>query len=424
MLDRLRSIVGPGAVRAGDEARWAVHGVVPKAVVAPASAEEAAAVLALASGDGWVVEPAGAGACLDGGRVPGRVDLVLTTERLAEVVEYEPADLTASVGAGIRMAALAARFGAHRQWLPLDPPGHPGATLGAIVSTASAGPLRLAYGTPRDHVLGLQLVTGDGRILELGGKVVKNVAGYDLVKLVVGSRGTLGIVTRVNVRLRPIPAADATVALLAPAPDRLVAAFQAMREARIEAAALELVSPALAGSLLGEPDAWALLARFQGNAEAVEAARSRLPSVAQGARVEALSPERAEAAWSGLSAEEARAALAVRLADRPSELAGTLATAARLFPGSPVAAHAGDGIARVLVPAPEGAATSSWVEAIAEARSAMAARGGTAIVARGPRAILEGVDPYGPVGPALRLMQALKKEFDPAGILAPGRFVV
>lgn len=446
--DRIAEVVGRSALLPPEVTpRWAVHGVVPQAVVAPTSDDEAAAVLELASAEGWAVEPAGAGGWLDAGRPPRRIDVVLTTTRMADAVEPEPADLVATAAAGVRLGNLADRLAPHRQWLPLDPPGHPEATLGAVASLAAAGPLREGHGTPRDHVLGLRLVTGDGRVLDLGGKVVKNVAGYDLVRLVVGSRGTLGLITRLHLRLRPIPERDATVAIAAPAPEPLVALAARIREERIEVAALEVVSGAGIGAAAGMADgaggraaSWYLLVRLQGNAAAVTDAEARVERLAAG-----LQRDGRAAVWSALSVAEAGAALCVRLADAPTRLERTLRLALDL-PGDAgaasaagfaasgagiadrvVAAHAGAGIVRVAVRAPDRNGSfevERWARALADARAALAETGGTLIVARAPKALLEAVEPFPDPGPALRLMRQLKSKFDPAGVLSPGRFVV
>lgn len=324
-------------------------------------------------------------------------------------------------------------------------------------------------------MLGLQLVTGDGRILELGGGVVKNVAGYDLTKLVIGSRGTLGLVTRVNVRLRSVPARDVTVPLTAPELEVLLDVAESVRELRLEAAALEVASPRLAQQLLGNGrEAWLLLARFQGTAEATDDAEKQIARLAKtaGAEYRGSVPD-GRALWAKLSAREAAAALVVRLADRPAALRATLALAreasaavrpspravgtanagtrsaadapppwtglaARDVPASaehgvqprdrpPVLlAHAGVGIVRWLVDAEDfGVARQErWAEALSAARAKLTARRGTLIVARAPAGLTGRLDAYGDPGPALRLMRGLKAEFDPAGVLAGGRFVV
>jgi len=432
VIARLRGIVGDAGLRTGSAAaRFAVHGVAPGAVVLPASVDEAAAVLALASEEGWRVEPAGAGTWLGWGRPPERVEIVLSVERLAGVEVYEPADLTAVVGAGMTLGGLEDTLGRHGQWLPLDAPGGGAGTLGAAVSLAEAGPLRHGHGTPRDHVLGLTLVTGDGRVLELGGRVVKNVAGFDLVKLVTGARGTLGLICRVAVRLRPLPERDATLALAAAGADAALDAVAALRAACIEPAALELVSPPLAAEATGVGAAeWAVVVRLQGGAEAVAEAEARVRAAARDGRVLAPDPARAQALWAALGEPEACAALVARLADRPSVLAETLA-AARELPGAaaawPLLAHAGSGIVRAAVPADAYGRWpgAEWAAALAGARSRLAERGGTVLCVRAPRDVVgTGLDPFGDPGPALRLMRALKKAFDPAGVLAAGRFVL
>lgn len=424
VLDALRGIVGAEAVRTGSAAaRWAVHGRVPGAVVAPCTTGEAAAVLALASHAGWAVEPAGGGTWLDSGRPPARLDIVLTAERLTEIEAYEPADLTISAGAGLPIEALQARVGEHGQWLALDPARKPGATIGGLVATGSAGPQRLAYGTPRDQVLGLELVTGNGHVLTMGGRVVKNVAGYDLVRLVIGSRGTLGLITALHLRLRPLPKRDETWVIEATEPGPLIDVVDAVRDARIEPTALELLSPTPRDAA-----GWTLFARLQGSDDAVADAATRLTRAASPLAARRLDGAEAESAWSALNEREAAAALAPRLADRPANLRDTLELA-RTLPGAvtrwPLAAHAGDGIVRGLVPSDAcgDAMRPDWARALSEARAALAERRGTLILACGPARLLGDVDPIGAEGISLELMRGLRETFDPAGVLAPGRFI-
>jgi len=454
MLERLRRILGDEGVRAGNAtARWTVHGIRPSVVAFPRTVDEAAAVLALASREGWTVEPAGAGTWLDAGRPAERVDIVLATSRLLVATAHEPADLVATVGGGTALQALQSELARRGQWLPLDPPADAAATVGAVLAQASAGPLREAHGTPRDHVLGLGLVTGDGRILELGGRVVKNVAGYDLVKLVIGSRGTVGLITHAHVRLRSIPARDETLAFTAREAEPLLALLARLRAERLEAAALELVQGVDAVPEAPAGGGWSLLVRLQGGEETVDDAAERARRWGAAESLEAR-PLGAEAAglWAHLAALEADATLSVRLADAPSRLGELLAWAGRLSGagrGAIVVAHAGVGIVRVLGGADED--VECWAAVLSEARTALAERRGTVTVAnaRGaavragaqdgaadaeagtapdrtgaPAALLERLDPFGDPGPALRLMKALKSQFDPAGILSPGRFVV
>lgn len=436
IAEPLRRIAGLTVGTPDDAVRHAVGGVVPAAVVAPERAEQVAELLALASAKGWAVETAGAGSWLDTGRRPERVDLVIATERLCDVAEYEPADLTIGVGAGLPVDALQREVGRHRQCLTLDPPGAAGSTMGATFATASAGPLRHGFGAPRDHALGLDVVTGDGRLLHVGGRVVKNVAGYDLVRLVVGSRGTLGVITRLHVRLRPEPARDTTVALAAAEPAPLLEAVAAI-VTRARPVALELLSPALAQRALGG-HAWTLLARLQGNDGAVRDAHHRLADLgaglaAAGPPPRALVPSEAATAWAVLRELEGVGSPMIRLADQPSRLGATLEIALRIAvrsgavgrdaEGWHVAAHAGDGIVRLW---PAGALRdgAEATAGVLEARRALAPEGGTVAVPHGAPALDRDLEPWVVDAAALRLMRAVKHEFDPAGILAPGRFVV
>lgn len=178
----------------------------PARVESPSSAAEAGALLRRAGEEGRRVLPRGRG---DG--PAGGADLVIASSGLGGSPDHEPADLTVTAGAGVTLGELDTVVRREGQWLPLDPPASGAATLGEVVARGIGGPLSFAFGRPRDHVLGLTLVDGEGRVLELGGRVVKNVAGFDLVRLVGGSRGALGMITSVSLRLFPVPEADRTV---------------------------------------------------------------------------------------------------------------------------------------------------------------------------------------------------------------------
>ena len=175
-------------------------------VVAPASAEEISEVLKLASREGWTVLPAGGMTWLR-----SKADLIVNTSRLNGTIEHEPADLIAIAQAGVRLVDLNAKLAENGQWLPLDPPDDGRATIGGVVATGLGGPQQFGYGRPRNSVIGMKVVLADGSLIKAGGRVVKNVAGYDLCKLFTGSFGSLGIITEVNFKLRPRPAREATV---------------------------------------------------------------------------------------------------------------------------------------------------------------------------------------------------------------------
>jgi glycolate oxidase FAD binding subunit len=293
ILERVRSLLGQDAVVEGR--------------VAPANADAVALLLGTAHAEGWRVRVEGAGSWMPG---DAPADLALTTRRLDRVVAVEPQDLSATVEAGLGFDLLRHQLADRGTWLALDPPGPQGRTVGSVLATGTSGPLRHAFGPVRDHVLGVRVVTGDGRIIESGGRVMKNVAGYDLTKLQIGGCGAFGVIVQVHLRLRALPRADVTAVLEGPR-EELTGVAEEILAAGLEPAALELVSPALA-----RRERWALAVRLAGSAALVGAAESGLRT-ATGGRMAELRPEEAAAFWrhaaEGLSAR----ALTLRLGGVP-----------------------------------------------------------------------------------------------------------
>jgi glycolate oxidase FAD binding subunit len=372
----------------------------------------------LATREGFTVECAGAGTRLGSGNPGTRVDLVLTTAAMTSVTEYEPADLVISALAGASLAQLADRVAAHNQFIALDPAVSPRSTIGSTVATGAAGPLRYAHGTPRDQTLGLEIVTGDGRVLHFGGRVVKNVAGYDIVRIMTGSRGTLAFITRVSMRLKPQPEVDRTAVVKAGSFAAIADITDAIMATKLDPAAIEIVSEPLARQLQ-DIVGWLLLVRVHGNADAVGDAVARIRSAAGAAVIDVAD---GATAWRNLAALEAAAPVNIRFANLPSLLRDTTATALNTaelggLDGSRIAMHAGDGIVRVMADHTASAAT----DVIARARVDMEQRGGTLIVDRMPNSAA--LDAFGHTD-NLRLMTSIKQVFDPAGILGRSRFVV
>jgi glycolate oxidase FAD binding subunit len=223
----LSDVVPGEALAEPDEDRWASLGARPEAVVSPADEAEAAAVMAWASREGLGVVPAGSGRRF-GPRRMGVPYVVLTSERLCGLEIYEPADVTFTAWAGTPVRDLASELGSNRQWLPFDPPDVSERTVAGLVADGASGPLWMGYGAIRNHVLGMTVVTGDGRVLRLGGRVVKNVAGFDVLKLMVGGRGRLGFITSVCMRAFPVPPAERVLTLEAPTVAELVPAALAV----------------------------------------------------------------------------------------------------------------------------------------------------------------------------------------------------
>jgi FAD/FMN-containing dehydrogenase len=236
-------------------------------VVHPGSVAEILEVMKLASSEAWTVRPAGSMSWLGG----TRANLILSTSRLNQIIEHEPADLIAIAQAGVRITTFNTELSKNGQWLPLDPPDDGRATLGGVVATGLGGAQQVAYGRPRGSVIGMKVVLADGSLVKAGGRVVKNVAGYDLCKLFTGSYGSLGIITELNFKLRPRPATERTIIVHGRHTD-LITHGQRVSSSKLFPVATELLSAALAQRLGIDAlnNEAVLLLRFAGNRKGVE----------------------------------------------------------------------------------------------------------------------------------------------------------
>jgi glycolate oxidase FAD binding subunit len=366
--------------------------------------------------------------------------LVVGLRRLGKVLEHEPGDLTATAEAGITLAALQAALGERGQWLPLDPPAPDEATLGGVLAANAAGPRRLGYGTARDLVIGIRVVGPDGQLVRAGGKVVKNVAGYDLAKLYIGSLGTLGIIVDATLKLRPRPEAEGACWAVFPALPAAADAALALAGSELTPVAAALLDPDAAracGRHAGVPPAAgpAVVVAFDGLPSAVAAARAEARArlaAAGAASVQALDPAATARALDAV--REARRLVASPLAVAtagvlPADLGAYLdaADAAARAAGLRLAAvaHAGHGLVTLMLTAP-GAETppaAATAAALARCRDAARTRGGHLAIEWAPLGVREACPVWDPPGPAVALMRGLKARLDPQGLLNPGRFV-
>ncbi|MEK7700920.1 MAG: FAD-binding oxidoreductase, partial [candidate division NC10 bacterium] len=271
LLEKLRAAVGPANVLTGvDLSPHVVEGRTPEAAVFPASIEEVAAVIGLAAEAALPVTPWGGGTAASVGMPAARAGLVVGLSRLNRLVEHEPGDLTATVEAGVTVEALQAALRSRGQWLSLDPPDAERATVGGVLSTNASGPRRHLYGTARDLLIGVTVVTAEGAVVKGGGKVVKNVAGYDLPKLFIGSYGTLGIIVEATVKLRPLPDDERLVGVSF---DRLKdagTAVRALMASDLIPNAVELLDAIAGSALLGGSVGAALIVGFDGLPDQIE----------------------------------------------------------------------------------------------------------------------------------------------------------
>jgi len=435
-VDALRGIVGPAHVLTGaDCGPYVLDGRAPEAVVLPGSKEEVAAVLLAAGAADLPVTPWGGGTKMGIGAPPQRLGLVLGLKRLNRLLEHEPGDLTATAQAGMTLGALQRELGTRGQWLSLDPAHADEATLGGIVSSNAAGPRRHLYGACRDLVIGLTVVTAAGTLVKGGGKVVKNVAGYDLPKLFVGAFGTLGVIVEATVKLRPRPDVDRMVVARFASLKEAGSAARAVMGSDLLPSALDLVDGETLRALeLGGPDGAALLIGVDGIAEQVHWQCSEVERMLrlQGlvdARV--LDADARDAAWRargglGRGAFPETAAV-MRWVVLPAQVADVMeqGMGVALRAGLPVAlaAHAGVGVVEAVLAGGEGANATKVSDVLIEWRTLVRAAGGQALVESAPLAIKERVPVWDDMGPALRIMQRIKSQLDPHGLLNPGRFV-
>lgn len=355
---------------------------------------------------GVALRIAGGGNWLDAGR-PVRAASTLKLSGLRGIVEYVPGDLTLTARAGTTLEEIRAATAAERQWLALEPFGADTGSLGATIATASSGPLSHAYGGPRDQVLGLETVTGSGAIVRSGGRVVKNVAGFDLTRLFTGSWGTLGVITEATVRLRALPELRQTFALvLRDGVESLGALLRAVREARIAPIALELASASMAAKL-GVADCTVLLTRMAGNEGVVLAQRDAL------GRLGEVVPA-SDASWDALRGAEPPQAAVARFSRAPSRFEETWRAALDSLGAGADAYAIGSpsrGIARVVVPYDRDADLEPLV-------AAARAFGGRVIYERLPSRGWARTGATSAV--ADRLSRGVKERFDPMHVLNPG----
>ena len=417
-------------VREGVPASDAVAGVVPSFVAFPASTDEASALMRAADVHHLTVVPRGAGTGLGWGAPPSSCDLVIDLQAMDQVIEHAAGDLVARVQAGATMGHLASVLAAAGQQLALDVPAD--ATVGGVVATGTAGPRRFRYGAPRDLLIGITVVRADGVVAHSGGKVVKNVAGYDLGKLFSGSQGTLGLITEATFRLHPLPAAEAwvTADFTPDSPSALAEAASAVASA----AGSALVPSAVELLWAGPPVVLRVGVLLEGTRSGVEG-RARqmaeLLAAAGGTPVVAIADQPFR--WPGQIPEPGSPGTVVRVTFWVRQLAdvlGALAAAGASADVRPaVSGPAGAGLLYArLDPATGDGTAARFVRTLRDRLEGVFAesadgsgllRGGVTVPA-GPAAVLAAAGPGRPL-PGLDLMRAVKDQFDPGHRMFPGR---
>ncbi|MGH9342386.1 MAG: FAD-binding oxidoreductase, partial [Terriglobia bacterium] len=409
--------------------------------VFPRSEDEVARVLKRAAECGLAVIACRNATKLGVGGIPRRYDVALSLRNLSEIRRFEPGDLTVSAGPGIELEDFQRLLDRHRLWLPLDPPGGGRASLGGIVAANSSGPLRLKYGTPRDWVLGMRIATPDGKIIKTGGQVVKNVAGYDLSRLLTGSYGTLGVIVEINLKLFPLPAARSSwrvpVASLDVAHEFrrkfLQSPLDPSRMVLLDGGAAALAHGNASEGSNGPEDRFEIWLEFSGSDRVLARCAQTLGELAQTAGVgaDALAEDIALAGWnriadfSALLLESCKhlVTLRVMLPIASSEGFVELVTseAKKLGVRRACFCQNGVGIVRAcLMPEEFDPGLAALVTRL---RTQAIERGGALVIEQCSTELKKHVDVWGPAGSDFGLMHKLKELWDPKGTLSPGRFV-
>ena len=426
--------------------RYTIDGVSPQVILRPENAEQIAATLRVANEENWVVVPFGGGTRQHVGHTPERVDVVLSIERLNQIEAYDPGDLTISLQAGANLPQIVGKCAEHRQLLPVEVPA--GATVGGALAVAESGPLRAGFGALRDFCIGVSFITGDGMSGRGGGRVVKNVAGYDLMKLMIGSCGSLGVIVSANFKLFPLPQQTITCICEFELLSEAIALRDWLLKSPLSPIAAEILNPPaleyLRDTEARDPDDWApeasgvareaqwqMAIRFAGSDRVLARCRRELRS----SMSRELNGSDEADFWKRLAGFEQRVAarhrnamifhVNVPIAESQAALEAARVAAVdynflavivgRATVGSFVIAFAPLAI--------DPPAVTQFASAASDFRSLLS-KSSSALVVRCPREAKQHFDVWGSTPTDIELMQKVKRALDPKGILNRGRFLV
>jgi glycolate oxidase FAD binding subunit len=398
-----------------------VDGVVPREIIEPASAEDVAATLASASKQRTSVVVRGGGTKLGWGRTPASVDVLLSTTRLNALVAHEHADLTATVQAGARLDELNRALARHGQWLPIES-AFDESTIGGAIATNDSGPLRHRYGTPRDLLIGIRLALTDGRLIKAGGNVVKNVAGYDIGRLMSGSHGSLAAIVSATFKLMPLPGASTTVVATFERAEAVVTALAALTNSQLEASAIEVAAASGGNSPVGSgfSRTYRLLLKFESTPGALPAHVQKARALIDNATFDVIAAQSETDLWrEHIRTPWTSAGMVVKFAWLPASLGAVLAFIDDLRGSvSDVEligrAAIGSGLLRV-------DADTRIQRSVVERLRSRTEVFRHVVVLRADAALKQQVDVWGPLGDAGALGASVKHALDPNGILNAGR---
>lgn len=429
IAQKLGSIVGSDAVDEWENiedrqrvgiARSLKAETFPSCIVYPHTEAELSEVIACAYQNKWRVLACGNCSKISWGGLV-EVDLVVSTQRLNQLIQHAVGDLTVTLESGTKFADVQDILGTAGQFLALDPTTPELATMGGIVATGDTGSLRHRYGGVRDQLLGMSFVRANGQIAKAGGRVVKNVAGYDLMKLFTGSYGTLGIITAVTFRVYPLPEASATLVLTGEA-DAIAQALTNLRSSALVPTAADLLSSGLVARL-GIGQGFGLLTRFQSIPESVKQQSASLLQLGQQLGLQGAIYSVSDEAdlWQKLqqmSASSTEPVITCKIGVLPSATVATLTQLDKIVPQAEILIHSGSGLGLLRFKA-----NAATPQRILEMRSLCQSQSGFLTLLEAPVSLKQQIDVWGYNGNSLNLMRSIKQQFDSKNILNPNRFV-
>jgi glycolate oxidase FAD binding subunit len=440
LVRSLSEIVGEEHTLTGAAtARFAVDGMQPRVAVRPASQEQVEAVAAACSASRAAMVPWGGGTGIGIGNPPSRLDVLVCLDRLTRIVEFDDANLNVTAEAGVRLADLQAVLNGKQEFLPLDPAQADQVTVGGLLQTNASGPSRLLYGSARDWVLGLRVVLPSGERIRCGGKVIKNVSGYDMNKVFIGSLGTLGIVTEATFKLLPLPAMRATVVGVFARLSDVAAVVNRTLESFLLPEAMEALDPhalTAVGPALGLATAsgYGLVIGLAGSAETVErqvrdfntffAQGNALTTATLGADQEAAAWQAVREVQARISGERVVVKIAVPIGKTLELFSAADGLLQRLQWRGAITAHAGSGIVRAGFGANANESLEALRDGLVALRREAEASEGSLVLEAAPLALKRSLDAWGTAREGSSVMRRLKAQFDPQGLMNPGRFLV
>jgi FAD/FMN-containing dehydrogenase len=425
---------------------YSVDHVRPKVVIFPSDTQQVARVTEYAQNKNLAIIPWGSGSKVSMGNPPERFDLVISTSRLNQVVDIDAANLTLTVQAGVTFKEIQSRLTSkeNRCYLPMDPPFCNSATIGGILAMNSTGPRRILYGLPRDIVLGVRFVAPNGEIVGAGGKTVKNVSGYDISKLMIGSAGTLGILCETTLRLLPLPERMETLLLSYESLSAAASFVNRVFESSLLPAAVEVMdsssfsSVGMDGAIEISAGDQVVAIALEGFVEAVTRMGIEMKEMAQktGSKVATLLPEEKHTIfWSAISnlvpsmVERFPGLITLQLSFPISKWVHMMAFVVETMAASnlehAILTHTGSGVSliNVLIGQDDNATTGRAIKAVEKLSTHGRDAGTRLVVQRAPTHVKGDLPTWGETGSDLPMMKRIKQELDPSGVMSPGRFV-